>query len=113
MSYYGYYADAAHGGAEAFSNPYNITIAFWYYDLGYVEIDNGVANGIYLSTSPTFARAHSDDDFDPGHTAALTFSLNTGVWHHAAGVSGGGCGAVIADDDGVGDNAQSRNIGLW
>ena len=87
MSYYGYYSDAAHGGAEAFTDPYSVTIAFWYYDTGFIEIDAGTADALYCSATTDFVNAHSNDDFDPGHSAVVSsLGLSATRWNHAAGV---------------------------
>ena len=75
-----------YSGTEPFSDPYNITIAFWYVNFAQFEIDRTTANRIVCLGANTLVRAYSDDDFDPGHSAVASVSLDSDTWHHAAAV---------------------------
>lgn len=93
MSYYGYYADSSITGDEQFSDPYSITMAYWYLiPTGFsgatmLQINNGSANRLITGASLISAYAYSDDDFDPGHRAEITgLSLSNDTWYHVAGV---------------------------
>ena len=75
-----------YSGSEPFSDPYNITMAFWYQNTVFLDIEATITDRLQCSASTASVNAYSDDAADAGHTASASISLAADTWNHAAAV---------------------------